>query len=151
MLVRASVTGNFMRKRHSLSFCQNLSVLIDAGMSSVDGIQTAEPAIPYAQWRAQLQAARTEIQADSSLSNALEQVTFLNPMAKSRIKAGDETDRLGPMLAAASQAMQGETQTTLKRALAVLTPVLTLVISVVVGVLIVPTITAIPDLNNIAF
>lgn len=151
LLVRAPVTGNFMRKRHSLSFCQNLSVMIDAGMSSVDGIQTAEPAIPYAPWRAQLQAARTEIEAGSSLSNALEQVTFLDPMAKSLIKAGDETDRLGPMLAAASQAMQGETQTTLKRALALLTPVLTLVIGVVVGVLIVSTITAILDLNDIAF
>ena len=151
LLVRAPVTGPFLRKRHSLSFCQNLSVMIDAGMSSVDGIETAEPSIPYAPWRAQLRAARTEIEAGSSLSSALDQITFLDPMAKSLIKAGDETDRLGPMLGAASVAMQGETQTTLKRALALLTPILTLVIGVVVGVLIVSTITAILDLNDIAF
>lgn len=150
-LVRAPVTGAFLRKRHSLSFCQNLSVMIDAGMSSVDGIETAEPAIPYGPWRAQLRAARAEIEAGTSLSGALDQITFLDPMAKSLIKAGDETDRLGPMLGAASQAMQTETQTTLKRALALLTPVLTLVIGVVVGVLIVSTITAILDLNDIAF
>ena len=151
VLIHAPVTGAFLRKRHSLSFCQNLGVMIDAGMSSVDGIEAAEPALPYGPWRAQLQAAKTELEAGSSLSAAIERIALLDPMAKSLIKAVDETDRLGPMLGAASEAMQTETQTTLKRALSLLTPFLTLVIGAVVGLLIVSTITAILDLNDIAF
>lgn len=151
LLIRAPVTGTYLRKRHSLSFCQNLGVMIEAGMSSVEGISAAEPGMPYGAWRRQLQAARTDIEAGTSLSTALERITFLDPMARSLIKAGDETDRLGPMLKAASDAMQTETQTTLKRALSLLTPALTLIIGTVVGVLIVSTITAILDLNDIAF
>ena len=151
VLVRAPVTGAYLRKRHSLGFCQNLAVMVEAGMSSVDGIAAAEPALPITPWRGQLQAARAEIEAGASLSAAMERITFLDPMARSLIKAGDETDRLGPMLAAAADAMQSETQTTLKRALSLLTPALTLIIGAVVGVLIVSTITAILDLNDIAF
>lgn len=151
LLIRAPVTGAYLRKRYSLSFCQNLAVMIDAGMSSVEGISAAEPGLSYAPWRGQLVTARSDIEAGSSLSAAIERITFLDPMARSLIKAGDETDRLGPMLRAASDAMQAETQTTLKRALSLLTPALTLIIGAVVGVLIVSTITAILDLNDIAF
>lgn len=151
LLVRAPVTGAYLRKRHSLAFCQNLGVMVDAGMSSVDGIRAAEPGIPIAPWRTQLQTARSEIEAGASLSSAVDRIAFLEPMARSLIKAGDETDQLRPMLKAAAEAMQTETQTTLKRALSLLTPALTLVIGAVVGVLIVSTITAILDLNDIAF
>lgn len=150
-MMHAPVTSSFLRKRHSLGFCQNLGVMIEAGMSSVDGINAAEPALPFAPWREQLRAARAEIEAGSTLSSAIERITFLDPMARSLIKAGDETDRLGPMLKAAAEAMQTETQATLKRALSLLTPALTLIIGAVVGLLIVSTITAILDLNDIAF
>lgn len=151
VMIHAPISGAYLRKRHSLSFCQNVGVMIDAGMSSVEGIEAAEPSMTYTPWRNQLQTARSDIEAGSSLSAAVERIEFLDPMAKSLIKAGDETDRLGPMLAAASEAMQTDTQTTLKRALALLTPILTLVIGAVVGTLIVSTITAILDLNDIAF
>ncbi|MEL7092178.1 MAG: type II secretion system F family protein [Pseudomonadota bacterium] len=150
-LIAAPVTGPYLRKRHSLSFCQNLGLMVEAGMSSVDGIEAAEAAMPAGPWRSALRTARTEIEAGASLSTAIGRISFLDPMAASLIQAGDETDRLGPMLRAASEAMQGETRTTLKRALALLTPAMTLALGVLVGVLIVSTITAILDLNDIAF
>ncbi|WP_299695291.1 type II secretion system F family protein [uncultured Tateyamaria sp.] len=151
LLVRAPVTGAYLRKRHSLSLCQTLGVMLEAGMSSLDGLDAAAEAMPIAPWRRDIASARAEIEAGTPVSAAVARIGFLDPMAKSLIVAGDETDQLAPMLRAAAIAMQGETQTTLKRALSLLTPALTLAIGLVVGALIVSTITAILDLNDIAF
>ena len=151
LALRLPVTGPYLRKRASLAYCQTLAVMTGAGLPLMDGMAMAEETIAVGPWRAQLAQSRADVEAGQSVSQALVQCRFLDPVALTLIRAGDETDQVKEMLSAAADALQGSTQTTLKRALSLLTPILTLLIGGLVGALIVSTITAILDLNDIAF
>lgn len=151
LLLRAPLTSPYLRKRNSLAFCQTMAVMLRAGMSSLDALEASRAVVRSGSWRAQIDTARRNIEAGASVSQALDQVGFLDSMAQSLIQAGDQTDQLGEMFMTAADALQSETRNTLKRAVTLVTPVLTLLIGALVGALIVSTITAILDLNDIAF
>lgn len=151
ILSRTPITATFLRKRDSAAFCQTMSVMLQAGMSSVDGLSAATPIIRTPAWRQAITQARLDVEAGASLADALERLDQLDPIAKALIRAGDKSDRLGDMFQSAADTLHRDTQAALKRALSLLTPFLTLLIGGLVGVLIVSTITAILDLNDIAF
>ena len=145
------IAGAYLRQRETLRFCQNLSLMLTAGATLPEALTTAEEATDASVWQTHIHTAREEIEAGQSLSVSFQEFAPFDPMALSLIKAGEESDNLVAMLSSAATALEGTTRTTLKRALGLLTPTLTLIIGGLVGLLIMSTISAILDLNDIAF
>lgn len=142
--------ARYSNSREALRVCQSLELMLGAGASLPEALTAAQDAAISETWRAILREAQLEVEAGASLSASLGGFDQFDPIAYSLLSAGEESNDLPRMLNLASTRLQSETRLALQRALRLLTPSITLLIGAVVGVLIVSTITAILDLNDIA-
>ncbi|MCU0910464.1 MAG: type II secretion system F family protein [Rhodobacteraceae bacterium] len=149
--LRLPMTGPYLRKRETLRAFQALHLMIDSGAPLPRAIAAAREAVALPAFRATLREAEDRVVAGCTLGDALDAADLIDPMALALLRAGEESDRLAPTLAAASRTLAEDTARTLAQAVRVLTPVLTLAIALGVGAIILSTITAILDLNDIAF
>lgn len=125
--------------------------MLTAGATLPDALVAAHDATPSSEWQVAISDARLSLEAGGRLTESLDTFPQFALIALSLIKAGEESDSMRAMLGSATKQLENETHATLKRALGLLTPVLTLAIGGLVGVLIISTISAILDLNDIAF
>ena len=95
--------------------------------------------------------AATAVETGASLVVALGDSPSLPSLARQMLKVGVEANRLPEMLGHVAQVLDSRTREALKRVLGLLTPTLTLIIGLLIGVLIYSTLTSILDLNDLAF
>jgi general secretion pathway protein F len=143
--------SRYQEERETLRFCQSLTLMLTAGASLPEAINSAEQATSSSQWKSAILQARLEVESGGRLSQSLEDFEAFDPMTLSLLRAGEESDNVVEMLSSATRSLQNNTKASLQRALRLLTPALTLVIGGLVGLLIISTISAILDLNDIAF
>ncbi|MDA8747770.1 type II secretion system F family protein [Litoreibacter sp.] len=148
---RIPVIANYRRARETLRFCQTLGLMLTAGATLPKALRTAEDSTPSRQWKAAIAQSRYDVEAGGALTASLEEFTEFDPLTLSLLRAGEESDTVVAMLNSAADKLQNTTQNALQQALRLLTPTLTLLIGGMVGFLIISTISAILDLNDIAF
>jgi len=151
LLSRIPIMGSYHRNRETLRFCQTLDLMLSAGATLPEALAAAEEATSSRSWQTAIAQARLDIEAGGTLSANLETFGGFNKMALSLLRAGEESDAMRTMLSSATSQLENETRDTLQQALRLLTPALTIVIGGMVGFLIISTISAILDLNDIAF
>lgn len=86
-----------------------------------------------------------------SLSSLLAEAARFPPFAVNMIRVGEESGRLEDMLLQVAEIYDRETQTTIKRALTLLEPVLILVLGVVIAMVIVSILVAVLSINQLVF
>ena len=143
--------GPFLNKRKSLSLCETLLLFLSSGTPVQAALSEASRAANDPMWQRYLSAAEDRLVDGASLSVALEGDGTLDPLARAMIEAGEAGDQLVETLDAAVIALRIETRQALTQAVRLITPTLTLIVGVGVGLVILATITAILDLNQIAF
>ncbi len=141
----------YIAKRESLRLCQTLDLMLSNGGQLTDAIRLATQATPMQNWQAMLEKMQTNIEAGQSLTVALADNRLLDPMVRTILMTGDESDMLLDVLPKSRRMLQSQTSQTLSQAVKLLTPLLTLVIGVTVGAIILSTISAIMDLNDVVF
>ena len=145
------IIAAYQGARETLRFTQTVTLMLTAGATLPEALKAAEGATTSQSWQAALAQSREEIEAGGTLSGSLEGFAEFDPMTLSLLRAGEESDSIVDMLSAATTKLQNTTQSALQQALRLLTPALTLIIGGMVGLLIISTISAILDLNDIAF
>lgn len=151
LLSRIPIITTYQSARETLRFTQTVTLMLTAGATLPEALKAAESAAVSKSWQAALARSREDIEAGGTLSGSLESFAEFDAMTLSLLKAGEESDNLIVMLTSAATKLQSTTQNALQQALRLLTPALTLIIGGMVGLLIISTISAILDLNDIAF
>ncbi|MEP6016987.1 MAG: type II secretion system F family protein [Paracoccaceae bacterium] len=142
--------GPFLNKRKSLSLCETLLLFLSSGTPVQAALSEAARTANDPVWRRYLSVAEDRLVDGATLSVALEGDGALDPLARAMIEAGEAGDQLVETLDAAVIALRIETRQALAQAVRLITPTLTLIVGVGVGLVILATITAILDLNQIA-
>lgn len=151
VLMRLPLTGRYLKQRETLKLCQSLHLMLSSGASLPLALTAAQDAVSYSSYRSLLTAAKNRIIAGGTLSETLGSSPLIDDMASTLIQAGEESDRLPETLQTVVTSLSETTTQTLNQMVRLLTPLLTLIIGVGVGAVILSTISAIMDLNDIAF
>jgi general secretion pathway protein F len=125
--------------------------MLGSGAPLPQALAAAREAVALEPHRALLERAEAQVVAGGTLATALGHGQLIDPTALAMIEAGEEADDLRAILDTATTILAEETTRTLTQAIRTLTPVLTLTIAFGVGAIILTTISAIMDLNDIAF
>ncbi len=151
LLFHLPLTGTYLRKLETLRLCQSLRLMLLSGASLPRALGSARVAVSTVPFRALLSEAADRVVAGGALADSLKPGSLVDATALALIEAGEESDRLSEVLGTVVETLAAETSAQLSQAIRLLTPLLTLVIGLTVGGLILTTISAIMDLNDIAF
>ena len=145
------VIRRYLSKRESLRLCQTLYLMLGSGGQLADAIKTAANGAEQGDWKTMLAKAHQDIEAGETMTAALLDNPLIDPMTRTILTTGEESDQLVTVLGSAIATLQSQTSQTLSQTVKLLTPLLTLVIGLVVGAIILSTISAIMDLNDVVF
>ncbi|WP_159086867.1 type II secretion system F family protein [Loktanella sp. Alg231-35] len=139
----------YTSKKETLLLCQTLYLMLSSGGHITDALRTAADATGNQSWRAMLTKANQGIEDGQSLGEALLGDPRIDQMTSTILKTGEESDQLVSVLGPTIATLQVQTSQMLSQTVKLLTPILTLVIGLAVGAIILSTISAIMDLNDV--
>ena len=150
LLMKLPVLGLHIRQRETLSFCQTMSLMLSSGATLPQALATSRRMGGSVALQDMLEQAEMAVADGGRMSDVLTQSQLLDPMAAALIEAAEETDRLAETFKTIVNDLSARLRATLKQAMQLLTPILTLAIGLTVGAVILSTISAIMDINDIA-
>ena len=124
--------------------------LLRAGVPLLQGLESANTLIGNAAMAEALRAAAEQVREGEGLSASLRSVKSIPPVALRMIAVGEQARRLEEVLLRVASMFETETRRRMDRAMTILTPVLTILISGVVGGLIFTVMNAIISINDLA-
>ena len=151
LLMRLPLSGPYLKRRETLRLCQTLQLMLSSGATLPQSVAAARQGASFAAYQNLLSKTENHITAGGTLSDTLSNSPLIDDMASALIQAGEESDRLEEVLETVVTSLSESTSQTLNQMVRLLTPLLTLIIGVGVGAVILSTISAIMDLNDIAF
>lgn len=151
LLLIMPVTKRYLSRRETLRFCQTLHLMLTSGGQLSDAIKIAADTASQSNWRDMLLTAHDQIKAGQSMTVAMLDSDLIDPMARAILKTGEQSDQLNAVLGPAIATLQSQTTQSLSQAVKLLTPLMTLFIGATVGAIILSTVSAIMELNNVVF
>mgnify|MGYP002624321748 CR=1 FL=1 len=114
-------------------FARTFGVLLNAGLTMTNALQLGAASVSLPDLRGRIDAARERILGGARLAEALEDEEVLPPVAMSMVQVGEEAGRLPITFERLGRLYDREVRDSVKRALALLEPVVTVLLGVVVG------------------
>lgn len=151
LLMRLPLSGQYLKQRETLRACQSLHLMLSSGATLPQSLAAARSGASFAAYKTLLINAEDRITAGGTLSETLCSTPLIDDMTSALLQAGEESDGLDEVLQTVVTSLSTSTSQTLTQMIRLLTPLLTLIIGVGVGAVILSTISAIMDLNDIAF
>ena len=151
LLMRLPLSGPYLKRRETLRICQSLHLMLASGATLPQSLTAAQEGAGFTAYKSLLAGAKDRIIAGGTLSETLVGNPLIDDMTSTLIQAGEESDRLTEVLDTVVKSLSDSTSQTLNQMIRLLTPLLTLIIGIGVGAVILSTISAIMDLNDIAF
>ncbi len=147
--LRLPLLGAFIRQHETARFARTLSTLLKAGVPLLQASTSARTVVANRHMGAGLDKATDAIREGVALHRALEAVAALPPMALRMIAVGEEARKLDRMLLRVAMTLEQQTQHSVDRFMAALTPLLTIIIASLVGGLIMTVMGAISNISEL--
>lgn len=151
LLARAPVLGAFVAEREAGRFMRGLGTLVAAGVPLMGALRIALDLVSNRHLATRYAAVVARVPNGEALNRALADAALIPVSALRLVALGEETGRLGPMLAQAATLVETDQQQRIDRLLALMTPVMTLAIGGGVGALIMSVMGAVLSINDLAF
>jgi general secretion pathway protein F len=150
ILLRAPVAGAVIRRLEGARFTRALGAQVISGVSLMPALSIASETLQNAESKRLVVAAIEQIRDGVKPSQALKEVNPFPPLAYQLIAVGEGAGRLGPVLLQLAETFEQAQQVAVKRAMSLLTPLLTLGLGLLVGLLMLSLMNAITGLNDFA-
>lgn len=128
MMLRVPMAGRFMRLGAAAQYLRTLSLVVNSRLPLVDALQHAAGVLTVQGFRDEAEAAGEGLRRGESLTSALSRLTFLPPVARQLVQAGEASARLGPMTDRAAVLSETWLRTERKRLATLLEPALMVVV-----------------------
>lgn len=148
-LLQRKLAGSLVAKLETARLARTLGTLLRNGVPLLAALGIARNVLDNRVLAADVEAAADEVKNGIGLSTALGRGKRFPRLALQMIQVGEESGALDAMLLKAADTFDQETSIAMDRMLAVLVPVVTLVLAVVVGVVILAVLAPIYDLTNV--
>lgn len=147
---RLWVIGTFRRDIQNQRIVQTIAVMLQSGSPLPEALDLASASISKTDLAHDLLEARQSVIGGADLSTSLRGNPRIAPIVNEMIEVGEESDRLPELLASAGEALEASIKSRIDLALKITTPVLTLAIGLIVGGMVLSTISAVMTINDIA-
>ena len=137
LALRVPLFGGLLRRTGVSRFCRTLSVLAEAGVPVLEGLEIARRAVGNRHLENSIAEIRTKVEAGSSLATPLRQTGLFPPMVVQMVGVGERTGELGMSLAKVADFYEEEVRRTTATILPLLEPLLILVLGVVIGAIVI--------------
>lgn len=148
LLLRLPVTGQYLRQSDTLRFCRSVELMLGSGARLLTAVEEASRAVHLQPWRVLAEQVAGEIRSGGRLAETLLASRLVDPKAAVLLSAAEDSDSLRATLPVIAADLEQRTARTLAQAVQLLGPAITLIIGLLIGFIILSTITAIMDLND---
>ena len=149
-ILNLPLVGNLVFEFEMSKFARTVGTLLDNGVSLLRAISIAMDTVDNVVLKQALAALPTAARAGKRLSVALEDTGMFTPMVIQMVRVGEESGRLDQMMIELAQVFDDHVQSGVKRALALLEPVLILGMGLVIAVIIIAILAGIMSVNDLA-
>ncbi|WP_458131701.1 type II secretion system F family protein [Pseudomonas sp. R3-41] len=133
-LLRMKVWGTLLQGIETARFALTLGTLLERKVSLLSGMSITRQVVSNLAIQGALERATLLTKEGCSLSTALEQTKVFPELVVQMIRVGEQAGQLSEMLLKLADIYDKETQSTLKRFMAALVPVLTLIMTLLVAI-----------------
>lgn len=148
-LLRFPIFGPIIVKMEVARFSRTLSILLLNGVPLLKGLSIAKDTMSNRVLAAGIERVSSSLREGQSLAKPLAESTEFPPFAIHMIGVGEQTGNLQEILSQVADTYDRDTQTTIKRALALLEPMLILVLGVIIAGVIISILVAILSVNDL--
>lgn len=149
-LLRLPIIGSVIERRETGRLARTLATLIKGGVPLVDATRTSASVITNSAMAEQVERASQRIREGSTLSAPIAESGLFSELFVRLVALGEQTGQLEEMLFRAADFYDGALGRQLQRLIGLITPVVTVVIGGVVGLLILSVMSALMSINDLA-
>ncbi|MGE3872941.1 MAG: type II secretion system F family protein [Parvibaculaceae bacterium] len=150
LFLRLPFLGTHIRKAALGAVCRTIATLLQSGVHLQQAMAACVEVVGNRIAKAEVQAAREQVIHGKRLSQSLRAGSIFDPAAARILALGEETNRLSEMLLHIADKSEADVARSTERWMAMLTPVMTLVLGLLIGGLIMSVMQAILSVNEIA-
>ncbi|HYZ34422.1 MAG TPA: type II secretion system F family protein [Crenalkalicoccus sp.] len=150
LALRLPLLGPLLARIETARFARTLGTLIENGVPLPTGLAIAGRTFGNSAMAEAVETVAQSLKEGEGLAGPLEATGLMPPIAITFLRTGEETARLGEMLTRLADALDREIQKTSQRLLALLVPVITILLGVVVATIVGAILTAMLSLNELA-
>jgi type II secretion system protein F len=143
--------GDLIKKVEVARFSRTLGTLLQSGVSILPALNLVKEISQNQAISRSIAHIHDRLREGKGMSKSLEETDVFPPLAVHMIGVGEETGRLDEMLIKVAETYEANVQTTVKRFVSLLEPLIILVMGVVVGFIVISMLLAIFSINEIPF
>jgi general secretion pathway protein F len=145
------ILGNIIKKVEVARFARTLGTLLQSGVSILPALSLVKDISQNRAVSMSIGHIQDRLREGKGISRSLEETGVFPPLAVHMIGVGEETGRLDEMLIKVAETYEENVQTTVKRFVALLEPLIIVVMGGVVGFIVISMLLAIFSINEIPF
>jgi general secretion pathway protein F len=149
-LLKLPFLGSLITRVEVARFARTLGTLVDNGIPLPIALSITHRGFRNLAWSQAIERVGTSLKEGEGLAGPLEQTGLFPQIALHLIKVGEETARLGDMLARLAEILEQDVERLIQRALAVLVPLVTIGLGVLIAGIIASILVAVLSLNDLA-
>lgn len=150
LVLKMPLIGPVIRKSAQARYLSGLALLIGNGAPMAKALELAAQAAAIPAFKPVLLGVRDSVSTGEKLPSALQRTGLFDERIISLIAVGDEANRLPAVAKRAAQILESEAQNAIMRYSAMLTPLMTIFMGLLIGGLVVSVMTALLSVNEIA-
>ncbi len=150
LLLRLPLVGRLLLKYELTLFSRALGTLLGNGVPMLTALHIATESVGVTVLRQALLPVGPFVKGGGKMVNAISATQIFEPMAINLIRVGEETGRIGPMMLELAHILNREVEVGIKRALALIEPLLILVLGLLIAIIIVSVLLGILSINDFA-
>jgi general secretion pathway protein F len=148
--LRVPLLGNFLMRQDLARFSRTLGSMLTADVPLLVSLSSARSVVVNRQLQSGIDHAIEAVRDGATLSRAIEDIDLMPTRLSRLVAVGEESGKCGPMLLRVALMFEQESMRLIERGLALVTPVLTVGIAVLVGGLVMTVMSALLSVNDIA-
>ncbi|MDB2407455.1 type II secretion system F family protein [Jannaschia sp.] len=148
-LLRVPLIGRFLRLAEAVQYLRTLALVLSSRHTALSAVENAAEVLTIARFRIEAEGVATAIRQGETLSDALDRVSFVPPVARQLIAAGEASVRLARMTERAAILVESGLSTERKRIAALLEPMLMMLVGVFVLTIVLAVLLPIFDLQAV--
>ena len=149
-MLKAPIAGGIIFEFEVSKFARTAGTLLGNGVPMLQAISIAIDTVENRVIKEALGVLPPAVKAGKRMSSALDNTGMFTPMVIQMIRVGEESGSLGEMMLELAKVFDGHVQSNVKRALALLEPVLILSMGVIIAFIIISILMGILSVNDLA-
>ncbi len=145
------IVGNLIKKVEAARFARTLGTLLQSGVSILPALSLVKDISQNQAIGMSIGHIQDRLREGKGISRSMEETGVFPPLAVQMISVGEETGRLDEMLIKVAETYEENMQTSIKRFMSLLEPLIIVVLGSIVGFIVISMLLAVFSINDIPF